>query len=84
MTALEAKSRFGEMLDRVERGEEIIITRHDRPVARVVPEAFPATDSVRAAVDGLRKLQQRIRTRSRGRASLSASEVRAAIEHGRK
>ena len=34
-TAFEAKSRFGELLDRVERGEEVIITRHDKPIARV-------------------------------------------------
>lgn len=38
VTALEAKTRFGEPLDRVDRGEEIVITRHERPVARMVPE----------------------------------------------
>ena len=38
VTALEAKTRFGELLDRVARGEEIVITRHDKPVARIVPE----------------------------------------------
>lgn len=86
MTAVEAKARFGELLDRVERGEEIVITRHDRPIARVVLEGAPAPDldSVKRAVDGLRQLQQRIRKRTRGRAALSAAEVRAAIEHGRR
>ncbi len=38
VTALEAKTRFGELLDRVARGEEIVITRHDKPIARIVPE----------------------------------------------
>ena len=35
-----AKAHLSEILDSVERGEEIVITRHGRPVARVLP-AFP-------------------------------------------
>jgi len=84
MTAFEAKTRFGELLQRVERGEEIVITRHDRPVARVVREGAPNLDTIQRSVDELRQLQQRIRKRSRGRSSLSAADVRAAIGHGRK
>ena len=84
MSAFEAKNHFGELLQRVERGEEIVITRHDRPIARVVREGPPSLDSVKRSVEGLRQLQQRIRRRSRGRSALSAAEVRAAIEHGRK
>jgi prevent-host-death family protein len=84
MSAFEAKTRFGELLQRVERGEEIVITRHDRPVARVVREGAPDLDSVKRSVEGLRQLQQSIRKRSRGRAALSLAEVRAAIGHGRK
>ena len=41
VSAFEAKTRFGELLERVARGEEIVITRHDRPVARIVPEGQP-------------------------------------------
>lgn len=37
--AFEAKNTFGALLDRVEHGEEIIITRHGKPVARLVPNA---------------------------------------------
>jgi antitoxin (DNA-binding transcriptional repressor) of toxin-antitoxin stability system len=33
--AHDAKTRLAELLDRVERGEEIVITRHGRPVARL-------------------------------------------------
>jgi prevent-host-death family protein len=32
VTALEAKTRFGQLLERVARGEEVIITRYDKPV----------------------------------------------------
>ncbi|MGA7340245.1 MAG: type II toxin-antitoxin system prevent-host-death family antitoxin [Terracidiphilus sp.] len=35
--AFEAKNTLGALLDRVERGEEIAITRHGRLVARLVP-----------------------------------------------
>ncbi|HET9765536.1 MAG TPA: type II toxin-antitoxin system prevent-host-death family antitoxin [Thermoanaerobaculia bacterium] len=33
----EAKTRWTELLRRVERGEEIVISRHGRPVAGLVP-----------------------------------------------
>ena len=35
--AFEAKNKFGQLLDWVERGEEITITRHGKEVARLVP-----------------------------------------------
>ncbi len=35
--AFEAKNKLSALLDRVEKGEEIVITRHGRPVARLVP-----------------------------------------------
>lgn len=83
VSAFDAKTRFGELLDRVARGEEVIITRHDKPVARMVPEGAPRLADVRRAVTGLRQLQQRILARTRGRARLSDREVRAAIDEGR-
>jgi antitoxin (DNA-binding transcriptional repressor) of toxin-antitoxin stability system len=58
-----------------------IITRHDKPVARLVPEGAPRIDEVRRSVEGLRELQQRIRRRSTVR--LIARDVRAAIDLGR-
>jgi prevent-host-death family protein len=35
--AFEAKNKFGQLLDWVERGEEVTITRHGKEVARLVP-----------------------------------------------
>jgi prevent-host-death family protein len=37
MTATEAKAKILRLLDEVSEGEEIEITRHGRPVARLVP-----------------------------------------------
>lgn len=82
ITAFEAKTRFGELLERVSKGEEVVITRHDKPVARLVPEGARRLDDVRRSVQGLRDLQQRIRRRSR--AKLSDAEVRSAIDKGRR
>ncbi len=53
--AFEAKNTFGALLDRVEHGEEIVITRHGRPVARLIPNAGGVDqDQARAAVERLR------------------------------
>jgi prevent-host-death family protein len=37
--APEAKTHIARLLDEVERGETIIITRHGQAIARIVPEA---------------------------------------------
>ena len=37
--AFEAKNKFGSLLDRVEKGEEVVITRRGKVVARLVPSA---------------------------------------------
>jgi prevent-host-death family protein len=36
--AREAKAKLSELLDAAERGEETVITRHGKPVARIVRE----------------------------------------------
>jgi prevent-host-death family protein len=41
MTATAAKASFLRLLDQAAAGEEIEITRHGRPVARLVPPAGP-------------------------------------------
>ena len=33
----EAKTRFSELIARVEQGEELVVSRRTRPVARIVP-----------------------------------------------
>ena len=83
ITAFEAKTRFGELLERVARGEEVVITKHDRPVARIVPEGRRSLAATRQAVESLRSLRASIAKRTRGRAVLRDSDVRAAIDHGR-
>jgi len=82
VTALEAKTRFGSLLDRVSRGEEIVITRHERPVARMIPEGRPALAELRQAVSELQALRQEMAQR-RGFKPLTDKEIRNAIAEGR-
>ena len=35
----EAKAHFSQLVARAEQGDEVIITRHNKPVARIVPLA---------------------------------------------
>ena len=37
----QAKARLSELLDKVEAGEEVVVTRHGRAVAHIVPAAHP-------------------------------------------
>mgnify|MGYP001463535022 CR=1 FL=1 len=55
--AFEAKNKLGMLLDMVENGEEIVITRHGKPVARLVP------DIARIDKPQARAALQRIRSR---------------------
>jgi len=53
--AFEAKNTLGRLLDRVEQGEEIVITRHGKPVARLVPNAGRVDrHQIRAATQRIR------------------------------
>jgi len=57
--AFEAKNTLGTLLDRVERGEEIVITRHGKPVARLVPNTRQVDQNQNLAV--LTRIRQRAR-----------------------
>lgn len=63
--AFEAKNKFGQLLDWVEDGEEVTITRHGKEVARLVP-ARPTLnrDEARAA---LKRIRLRAEERKLGR-----------------
>lgn len=44
ISAAEAEGRFHELLDRVARGAEIVVTKDNQPIARLVPERRPEED----------------------------------------
>ena len=38
--AAKAKAQFSELLNDVEHGETVVITRHGKPIVRMTPEAL--------------------------------------------
>jgi prevent-host-death family protein len=56
--AFEAKTHLAALPDAVSAGEQITITRHGRPVARLVPPAVEAPASVVNTITRLRQFSQ--------------------------
>lgn len=77
--AFEAKNKLSELLDLAERGEEIVITRHGKEVARLVPpKSRPNADEARAAMERLRA-----RAKILG-LNLTLDEIKAYRDEGRR
>lgn len=61
--ASEAKTHLSRLLDEVERGETLVITRHGRAIARLVPEQDERRARVAetfARLDALRETMPRL------------------------
>jgi prevent-host-death family protein len=77
--AFEAKTHLSELLQRAERGEEITITRHGKPIAKLVPvtdDRVAAAARHAQAVDGFRALRKQY--------TLGGLKARDLINEGRK
>jgi antitoxin (DNA-binding transcriptional repressor) of toxin-antitoxin stability system len=60
--AFEAKNKLGQLLDLVKSGEEIVITRHGKEVARLVlPQKIVNRDQARAAVKRIRERAEKLK-----------------------
>ena len=81
--AIEAKNKFSELLDRTERGEEVLVTRHREPVAKLVPMKDEATEQKRihAALDHLRKTREMLKAAG---VTFSTQEILALRDEGRR
>jgi prevent-host-death family protein len=77
---LEAKTHLSALLDEVSAGEEVTITRHGKPVARLVPTGQPAHDRRQAAAD-IRALRDEWERRYGSFADL---DWKALVEAGRR
>lgn len=75
--AYEAKTHLSALLDRVERGERVTITRNGRTVAVLVPPPGTAGRTAAEAVEALRELR-------RGRRLGPGLGVRDLIGEGRR
>ena len=74
--AFEAKNRLSELLDAAENGEEVMITKHGRPVAKLVPVNPVDKAKVREAIEWLK--------RTRKERSLGGLSIVDMVKEGRK
>ena len=75
--AYEAKTHLSELLEKVEAGEEITITKHGAPVAKLVPVRKEVRPEARvAAIDRIQKLATGL--------SLGGLKVKDLIREGRR
>jgi len=81
--AHDAKTRLAELLDRVERGEEIVITRHGRPVARL-SRTGPGHDVAAARAAAAALMQLRAEIAEEAGAPFSLAEILALRDEGRR
>ncbi len=75
--ASEAKAHFAELLTEVERGETVVVTRHGRPVARIVPEEEQRQREVDRAIADIKELRKHT-----GR--VTVEEILSSIHEGHK
>jgi prevent-host-death family protein len=57
--ASEAKTHLPQLLDDVERGDIIVITRHGRAIARLIPEMDRRREEIDQAILGIKALRKR-------------------------
>jgi len=72
----EAKAKLSELIDQALAGKDVVITRHGRPVARIVAEKAAGAKDVKAAIAEIRRYRKTLKT---GKISL-----RALIAEGRR
>ncbi|HOB73811.1 MAG TPA: type II toxin-antitoxin system prevent-host-death family antitoxin [Phycisphaerae bacterium] len=74
--AYDAKAHFSELLDRVAKGEELTITRHGTPVAKLVPlQRAASAEQRRASIRRWREMARGI--------TLGGLKIRDLINEGR-
>jgi prevent-host-death family protein len=74
--ASEAKTHFLRILDDVEQGKSVIVTRHGRPIARIVPEAPVDAEKVERAFQSILEIRKRTKP-------VSLEEILSARDEGR-
>ena len=76
----EAKTHLPDLLDRVEHGKELVITRHGNPMARLVPAEL-GHDVAKAAVREWITAREEIRARS---GNFTLEKLLSARDEGRR
>lgn len=59
--AFEAKTHLSNLLEQVMAGEEVLITKHGKPVARLVPEVSANKSKIDDAISRLKSARKGVR-----------------------
>jgi prevent-host-death family protein len=77
VASVEAETKLAELLDLVEAGEEVVITRQGEPVARLTPaDRTSSRERRQQAASALRRHRQGV--------TLGGLELKALIDEGRR
>jgi prevent-host-death family protein len=79
--ASDAKAHLSRLLDDIERGETIIITRHGRAIARIIPEAHRRQREIGEALADIKEMGKEI---GRKHGPVSVEEIISSIHEGHK
>ena len=79
--AFEAKTKFSELLERVSEGAEITITKHERPVARLVPFEKPSLVDLASLIAQMDEFRSKHPLNPKGLEKISYRDL---IDQGRK
>ena len=74
--ASEAKTHFLRILDDVENGETVVITRHGKAIARISPQVEVDRERTRQAMESIRAIRERTKP-------MSIEEILSARDEGR-
>jgi prevent-host-death family protein len=72
----EAKTHLPSLLNRVAKGERIVITKHGSPVAMLVPFTAPASLETKVIIDQIREFRKNLK--------LDGLSLKAMIKEGRR
>ena len=76
--AFEAKTHFSRILEKAEQGEDFIVTRRGKPVAKIIPFQQEPEMTFKEAVEQLKEMRKLYRGKP------GSFNIREAIEEGRR
>ena len=76
--AFEAKTHFSQLINEVERGADYVVTKHGKPVAKIIPFEQKPEMTFQEAVEALKEKRKLFRGEP------GSFNIREAIEEGRR
>ena len=61
--AYEAKTHLPQLLKRIQQGEQFVITKHGRPVAKLVPVSGSDQEAIQQTINNIQSFRETLRKR---------------------